>query len=84
VGALNGWVKEFKQCDGSDFPINLIQGSGDKTLDWEYNLNIFKKKLSNLDVQIIANANHHLVNEIEPMRRDIFAALKLPPPDSTS
>jgi alpha-beta hydrolase superfamily lysophospholipase len=84
VGALDSWVKEFKQCDGSDFPINLIQGSGDKTLDWAYNLNLFKKKLSGLDVQIIADANHHMVNEIEPMRRDIFAALQLPPTDPSN
>ena len=43
----------------------------------QYNLEQFKSKLSGLEVQIIANANHHMVNEIEPLRREIFAALRL-------
>jgi alpha-beta hydrolase superfamily lysophospholipase len=77
VGALNKWINEFNAFEGSDRPINLIQGSGDKTLNWQYNLQQFQQKLSGLEVQLIAQANHHLVNEIEPLRQEIFAALKL-------
>ena len=77
VAALSNWIVEFKQFAGTDRPINLIQGSGDKTLNWQYNLEQFKSKLSGLEVQIIADANHHMVNEIEPLRREIFAALRL-------
>ena len=87
VGALNLWIKEFdnypacaKLIDNKPVnkcSINLIQGTGDKTLDWEANLIEFKRKLPNLKVQLIPDANHHLVNEIEPLRRTIFAALKL-------
>ena len=77
VAALSKWIVEFKQFAGTDRPINLIQGSGDKTLNWQYNLEQFKSKLSRLEVQIITDANHHLVNEIEPLRRKIFAAIKL-------
>ncbi len=77
VAALSNWIGEFKKFSGTDREINLIQGSGDKTLNWQYNLEQFKSKLSGLKVQIIADANHHMVNEIEPLRRQIFAALKL-------
>ena len=77
VGALDKWINEFNAFEGSDRPINLIQGSGDKTLNWQYNLQQFQHKLSGLEVQLIAQANHHLVNEIEPLRQEIFAALQL-------
>ena len=77
VGALDKWINEFNAFEGSDRPINLIQGSGDKTLNWQYNLQQFQHKLSGLEVELIAQANHHLVNEIEPLRQEIFAALKL-------
>jgi alpha-beta hydrolase superfamily lysophospholipase len=81
VGALDQWITEWKASNAStqtrDIPINLIQGSGDKTLAWQKNLEKFKEKLPQLQVQMIAEANHHLVNEIEPLRQEIFAALKL-------
>jgi lysophospholipase len=81
VGALNSWIHEFmgyKTCEKwGNQPINLIQGSGDKTLDWQFNLAQFRGKLPSLEVQIIPEANHHMVNEIEPLRHEIFASLKL-------
>lgn len=81
VAALDKWIKEFSRFRADDqfidTQINLIQGSGDKTLAWQDNLTQFKHRLPGLQVQIIAEANHHLVNEIEPLRREIFAALKL-------
>lgn len=76
VGALKKWIKEFKQFKGSNLAINLIQGDADKTLDWETNLGIFKKKFSALNIHIIKDANHHLVNEAESMRGEIFSALR--------
>jgi alpha-beta hydrolase superfamily lysophospholipase len=77
VAALDKWIMEFNAFGGSDRPINLIQGSGDKTLNWQHNLQQFQHRLSRLEVQLIEQANHHLVNEIGPLRQQIFAALKL-------
>jgi alpha-beta hydrolase superfamily lysophospholipase len=81
VAALDQWIREFGRFNADDQfigkQINLIQGSGDKTLAWQTNLAQFKRQLPELQVQIIAGANHHLVNEIEPLRQEIFAALTL-------
>ena len=76
VGALKKWIQEFKQFKGSNLAINLIQGDADKTLDWETNLGIFKQKFSALNVHIIKHGNHHLVNEVESIRAQIFSALR--------
>ena len=37
---------------------------------------VFKQKFPALNVHIIKDGNHHLVNEIESMREDIFSALR--------
>jgi alpha-beta hydrolase superfamily lysophospholipase len=76
VGALKKWIEEFRQFEGSNLAINLIQGDADKTLNWESNLKVFKQKFPALNVHIIKDGNHHLVNEIESMREDIFSALR--------
>ena len=74
--AVDRWVQEFEASAGSDFVVNLIQGHADKTLDWEYNLEAFKNKLPNLNLCMIDRANHHMVNEIEPLRSKIFEAIE--------
>lgn len=74
--AAEKWAREFEACSGSDFPVNIIQGTTDKTLDWQYNLKTFGGKFSNMRVQMIENANHHMANEIEPIRNKIFKAIK--------
>ena len=77
VGALDQWVQEFKGAKGCPQRVNLIQGCADKTLDWQVNLRVFKQKIPALQVHLIDCANHHLVNEIKPLRDKIFAALEL-------
>ena len=77
VGAMNQWIFEFERSGTNDYPINIIQGDHDKTLDWGYNLEQFKHRLPSASVTIIERGNHHLVNESEPLRTKIFAALKL-------
>jgi len=77
VGALKKWIKEFRKSEGSNLKINLIQGDADKTLDWKTNLVEFKGKFPALKVHMIKGGNHHLVNEIKPLREEIFAALEL-------
>ena len=77
VGAMDEWINEFKQLPISQFPLHIIQGNNDKTLDWVYNLEQFKHKFPSSSLSVIDTANHHLVNESEVLRNEIFAALKL-------
>ena len=77
VGAMDQWISEFHHSPKNDYPVHIIQGNHDKTLDWEYNLARFKDKLPSASMTMIEQANHHLVNESEPLRKKIFSALKL-------
>ena len=74
-GAAEKWAKEFETCDGSDYPVNIVQGTSDQTLDWKYNLEVFEKKLPQMQLQIIENAYHHMANEEPSLRKQIFEAL---------
>ena len=74
-GAAEKWAKEFEACDGSDYPVNIIQGTSDQTLDWKYNLEVFADKLPQMQLQIIENAYHHMANEETGLRKQIFEAM---------
>jgi hypothetical protein len=45
------------------------------TLDWRYNLREFQQKLPNAKIEMIADAQHHLVNEAVGLRNQTFAAM---------
>jgi lysophospholipase len=74
-GAAEKWAKEFEACDGSDYPVNIIQGTSDQTLDWKYNLEVFAEKLPHMQLQIIEDAYHHMANEEPNLRKQIFEAM---------
>ena len=73
--AAENWAKQFEACGGSNYPVNIIQGTSDQTLDWKYNLEVFEKKLPNMQLQIIENAYHHMANEEPKLRKQIFEAM---------
>ena len=77
VGAMDRWISEYAQAKKIDYPVHIIQGDNDKTLDWKYNLSQFRLKFNALQVSIIKRANHHLVNEEEALRESIFAKIEL-------
>lgn len=77
VGAMDQWISEFAEVNKVDYPVHIIQGDDDKTLDWKYNLSQFRLTFNALQVTIIKRANHHLVNEEEALRESIFAKIEL-------
>jgi len=75
--AADKWAQQFETCNGNDFPVNIIQGTGDTTLDWKYNLRVFKEKLPNMRLNLINAAYHHMANETKDIRSQIFGAIEL-------
>jgi alpha-beta hydrolase superfamily lysophospholipase len=77
ISAMAKWVTQIENHSGSPFPINVIQGDVDGTLDWQYNIELLDKKFANMTLAMIRGAGHHMVNEREDLREKIFAAIKL-------
>jgi lysophospholipase len=75
IGAMKRWIEEFHDSPRSSYSLAIIQGDCDETLDWQYNLRQFKDKLPQADIHVIRGAQHHLSNETEQLRNQIFAAM---------
>jgi len=66
LGAMDKWITEI-QNHSQDIKSNcwLIQGTGDNTVDYKYNIPAIKRCLPNINVELIPNAGHNLINEDE-------------------
>lgn len=77
ISAMVEWIAEIEHHSGSEFPINVVQGDADGTLDWRYNIQLFEKKFPKMSLNLIKGAGHHMVNEREDLRKKIFASIRL-------
>jgi len=75
IGAMKAWDKQFRAYKPLQQPLLIIQGTGDMTVDWHYNLPTIQSKLPNAKIILIADAGHQLVNESEQYRTQVFAAV---------
>ncbi len=73
VGALKQWVPYIERHSPVDFPLYIIQGKSDQTVDWQVNIPQFQRVFKGTQVQFMPNVRHHVVNELELYRRDVFA-----------
>ena len=75
VGSMKRWTEEFHDLPINHKAITIVQGNRDMTLDWRYNLPQFQQKLPHAKIEIIDSAQHHLVNEAEVLRHQVFQAM---------
>lgn len=75
VGAMKQWHQQVIEYAPLQQPVLIVQGTGDRTVDWRYNLPLLQQKLPNAEVVYIAEAGHQLVNESDVYRQQVFAAL---------
>ncbi len=74
VRSMIEWAKDFEsRKDSSDFPVSIIQGDDDQTVDWTYNLEHIRKKFPNTSIHMIEGAGHHLAGESERLQKIIFS-----------
>ncbi|MGI1679299.1 MAG: alpha/beta hydrolase [Cellvibrionaceae bacterium] len=76
IGAMKEWISRFKHFDPQDYPLLVIQGDEDGTVDYLYNLEQIKTVFPNAEIKMIPSARHHLVCESAPYRAQVFAAIK--------
>lgn len=69
VGAMARWHRFFLQAKPLSRPLLVVQGTGDMTVAWRYNLRQIRKKLPGAKIEMIERAGHQLINE-SPEYRD--------------
>jgi alpha-beta hydrolase superfamily lysophospholipase len=75
VEALIRWNELIKKGNPSSVPVLILQGKKDTTVDWRYNVDFLLKKFPNIDVELIENGKHHLLNEEELIRDNVFSSI---------
>ena len=63
VTAMLQWEKRFQQLSWSEMEVLVIQGEGDETVDWRFNLECIRQKFPQSKQFRIKEARHHLVRE---------------------
>ncbi len=72
VSALRQWVPHIESARPVDFPVTVVQGEKDLTVDWQHNLRILRNKFSSVREQRIPDGRHHLVNEAQDLQATVF------------
>nr|WP_289072990.1 alpha/beta hydrolase [uncultured Halomonas sp.] len=75
ITAMRRWMPRLLALEPNPLPTLILQGEQDLTVDWEWNLAILAEKFPNAEIHRHPEARHHLVNEAEPIRQQLFEAL---------
>ena len=75
IKALKRWLAWFIALPASDVALLVIQGDGDTTVDWRYNLKIIREKFPAAQLVRVHEAKHHLVGEADAIRGRVFQAI---------
>jgi alpha-beta hydrolase superfamily lysophospholipase len=75
VKAMIRYQSLFERSSQQRQALNLIQGSEDGTVNWQYNLRRITEKFPDSKIYMIEGAGHHLVNESERYRDRVFTAI---------
>ena len=69
--SANGrWLQEAARP--VDFPVTVVQGKKDNTVDWPHNLRIIRNKFAAVEERLIPDGRHHLVNEAKDLQAAVF------------
>ncbi|PCI76105.1 MAG: alpha/beta hydrolase [SAR86 cluster bacterium] len=75
VHAMIDYINRFEAAPRHEQSLQVIQGRGDGTVDWEANIPKILEKFSGSNVHWVDEAGHHLVNESLDYREQVFAII---------
>ena len=75
VQAMVNWFKRFEDYPESTLAPVIVQGDQDRTVDAHYNLKVFSKRYPHSHQWIITGGRHHLANESEYLRGQMWRYL---------
>lgn len=76
ITAMRRWMPRLLSLPPNELPVLILQGEQDLTVDWEWNLGILEGKFPQARIHRHPEARHHLVNETQAIRDELFAELE--------
>ena len=73
--ALSRWMPYMEGLPASRFPVWLVQGARDQTVDWRYNMGYVKRKFRLKVTLQLEDASHQLINECKEIRAPMTALI---------
>lgn len=75
LGSMMRWERHLHAQPACRFPLTVVQGACDATVDWRYNVGFIRERTFVERLVTIPDAAHHLVNERADLREEVLAAL---------
>lgn len=75
IGALRKWVLRMQTLPPCDFPVLLVQGMRDETIEWRGNNAFVRSHFRVVRETLLPEASHQLANEREDLRAPVHAAI---------
>jgi alpha-beta hydrolase superfamily lysophospholipase len=76
IGAMLEWADLVESGSCQDGHMTVIQGTDDKTVDWQHNIQVLRRLYSEIDVLLVEGGRHHLANEGLPWREQVFSKIQ--------
>ena len=76
VSALIAWNERMQNYQPRLQSILVVQGTGDRVVDWKYNIPFLKRKFDAVGVKWIEGGRHQLVNEAPAYRSIVFSHIR--------
>lgn len=76
LSSMIRWERHLQALPGCRFPVTVVQGDRDETVDWRYNVDFVARKTFVEKRVDIHGAAHHLANERADWREQVLAALE--------
>lgn len=75
IGALRKWVLRMQTLPPCDFPVLLVQGMRDETIEWRSNNDYVRSHFSVVHEAMLPKASHQLANESDELRVPVHEAI---------
>ena len=75
LAAMSLWIGKVKLQKPVQFPVLVIQGKLDRTVDFHYNIKAYQRCFSGAKINWLAEGKHQLLNESEVIRDELFSML---------
>lgn len=77
IGSLRSWVLRMLDLPACDFPVLLVQGMRDETVEWRGNNEFVRSRFRVVHEAILPEASHQLANERDDLRRPVHQAIAM-------
>ena len=69
------WEQHLEALPGCRFPLTVVQGERDETVDWRFNVEFIRRKAYVEKLVLLPEASHHLANERPDWREQVMTAM---------